>query len=541
MNYDSLAFEQRLKELYPAVDENLNPLPKKWSTRERYAHLHLQDDGLRVSYAGQGKNHKDAGSVRATNPIPAACGLYYFEVKVISKGRDGYMGIGLSGQSTNLNRLPGWEKLTYGYHGDDGHKFFSTGNGQPYGPTFTTGDIVGCCYNLLERTCFYTKNGIVIGDAFNNLPQIPLYPTVGLQTPNEELLAKFGQHEFMFNFRDYLKEWRKRVSEEINTEFTQDEQSHQMNQLVQSYLIHHGYVGSIEAFHKSAGADLANQESLTSMKSRQRIKQLILAGKIGEAIECTDQLFPGLLSSNTTLLFTLKLRQFIEMINGTSSEVQGLCGDWNDNCKSSKGSSDTNSKGLQTNKQNNDHISLSEPMHAENIKPHSGNQDCLSDNDMETDDMTEHTNGVTNGFSENSSKVSNGVGDCNNRNLNSQNLCGGNPEAVKQMVEFGQHLRDLLKDIKSKSLYLKNKRLLMEAYSLLAYVDPMNCPVGYQLLPNQREPVFASLNSSILESQNLPTRPPIQTLIGHTRLCLKKMLQSKIGKAAFVSVSDYLS
>ncbi|GAA6070348.1 ran-binding protein 10 isoform X4, partial [Tachysurus ichikawai] len=56
---------------------------------------------------GHGKNHKDAASVRATHPIPAACGIYYFEVKIISKGRDGYMGIGLSAQGVNMNRLPG--------------------------------------------------------------------------------------------------------------------------------------------------------------------------------------------------------------------------------------------------------------------------------------------------------------------------------------------------------------------------------------------------------------------------------------------------
>lgn len=39
---------------------------------------------------GHGKTPKDAASVRATHPIPAACGVYYFEVKIISKGRDGY-------------------------------------------------------------------------------------------------------------------------------------------------------------------------------------------------------------------------------------------------------------------------------------------------------------------------------------------------------------------------------------------------------------------------------------------------------------------
>ena len=48
---------------------------------------------IRIQYyrhlVGVGKNPKDAASVRATHPIPAACGLYYFEIKVISKGRDG--------------------------------------------------------------------------------------------------------------------------------------------------------------------------------------------------------------------------------------------------------------------------------------------------------------------------------------------------------------------------------------------------------------------------------------------------------------------
>ena len=34
--------------------------------------------------------------------------------------------------------LVGWDKQSYGYHGDDGNSFCSSGNGQPYGPTFTT-------------------------------------------------------------------------------------------------------------------------------------------------------------------------------------------------------------------------------------------------------------------------------------------------------------------------------------------------------------------------------------------------------------------
>lgn len=65
-----------------------------------------------VHLLGVGKSHNDAASVRTANPVPAACGLYYFEVKIISKGRDGYMGIGLTAQNFKANRLPGKEKFT---------------------------------------------------------------------------------------------------------------------------------------------------------------------------------------------------------------------------------------------------------------------------------------------------------------------------------------------------------------------------------------------------------------------------------------------
>ena len=40
------------------------------------------------------------------------------------------MGIGLSTQIVNTNRLPGWDKMSYGYHGDDGNAFCGSGTGQ---------------------------------------------------------------------------------------------------------------------------------------------------------------------------------------------------------------------------------------------------------------------------------------------------------------------------------------------------------------------------------------------------------------------------
>nr|CAB3265425.1 ran-binding protein 10-like [Phallusia mammillata] len=568
-------FTKRLKSFYPAVDENETPLPRKWSSQDKFTFIGLSQDNLKVHYKGQGKTHRDAASIRASASIPVACGIYYFEVTIVNKGRDGYMGIGLSAHGVNLNRLPGWDKLSYGYHGDDGHSFCSTGTGQPYGPTFTTGDVVGCCLNLIDSTCFYTKNGVDIGIAFTDLPSIPLFPTVGLQTPNEELSVNFGQHPFMFDFEDYLIHWKNTTKQSIER-YVVSEKAGQfqsiLHELVSSYLIHHGYVASTEAFNRSVCPGFNHFEDITSIKNRQKIQKLVLMGRIGEAIETTQHLFPGLLANNHNLLFLLKVRQFIEMVNGTDTEVKSLT-------RSSSISSNYNSPvmspkhpnwGLSgSNSPASSHNGFSPPMQRVSNTQHfrsadqrhmsseaapmatdvtdNGNKSLAastsgSDSEMDTDSddaKPEGTNGV----------VANGVssvdgyanGDSAMRDApepSHKQLCGGNPVAVERMMQFGQQLLKLAKEIKPE--VAKNKTILKDAYSLLAYTDPWNSPVGYQLDPIQREPVCAALNSAILESQHLPKRPPLLTVIGQAKQCVKKMISAKIGTAAFISVSDYL-
>ena len=81
---------------------------------------------------------------------------------------------------------------------------------------------------------------------------------------------------------------------------------------------------------------------------------------------------------------------------------------------------------------------------------------------------------------------------------------------------------------------------MQEAFSLLAYADPWNSPVGGQLEPSGREPVCAALNSAILgisplsskllsltflypESKNLPGRPPLEISLAHSAHLLKLM------------------
>jgi hypothetical protein len=83
----TLTLDERLRILYPMVNEEETPLPRCWSTKDKFNFIGLSQNNLRVQYKGNGKSHKEASSVRATHPIPASCGIYYFEVKIVSKGK----------------------------------------------------------------------------------------------------------------------------------------------------------------------------------------------------------------------------------------------------------------------------------------------------------------------------------------------------------------------------------------------------------------------------------------------------------------------
>lgn len=68
--------------------------------------------------------------------------------------------IGICEKGVPLNgRFPGWERGSYGYHGDDGNFFQERGWGANYGETYGPGDTVGCAVDLKNGAIFFTKNG----------------------------------------------------------------------------------------------------------------------------------------------------------------------------------------------------------------------------------------------------------------------------------------------------------------------------------------------------------------------------------------------
>uniref|UniRef100_A0A665U2P6 RAN binding protein 9 n=1 Tax=Echeneis naucrates TaxID=173247 RepID=A0A665U2P6_ECHNA len=495
------------------------------------------------------------------------------------KGRDGYMGIGLSAQGVNMNRLPGWDKHSYGYHGDDGHSFCSSGTGQPYGPTFTTGDVIGCCVNLINNTCFYTKNGHSLGEHCLSLLQPNLYPTVGLQTPGEVVDANFGQHPFVFDIEDYMREWRTKIQSQIDR-FPIGEREGEWQSMIQkmvaSYLVHHSYCATAEAFAKST--DQAVHEELASIKNRQKIQKLVLSGRMGEAIETTQQLYPNLLERNPDLLFMLKVRQFIEMVNGTDSEVRCLGGRSPKSqdiypgsprpfgSPSHKASSsqpyltgfDSNCcNGVTSNKSHSSpHSHKPCPQGSGSALPASDisingsrSQQPLTSNDVDME-VDHFTNGVTesssNGFLNGSSKHTAEPDDCDadmevESAQSKRQLCGGSQAAIERMIHFGRELQSMSEHLRREcGKNSANKKMLKDAFSLLAYSDPWNSPVGYQLDAIQREPVCSTLNSAILETHNLPKQPPLAQAVGQAAQCLAIMARTGSGSCAFASVDDYL-
>ena len=74
----------------PDDDGGVAPLPSKWAEVDKYGGLEVSPDGLDIRYSGQLKSQEhEAAAARTDHPMPPQCGLYYYEVALISKGKEG--------------------------------------------------------------------------------------------------------------------------------------------------------------------------------------------------------------------------------------------------------------------------------------------------------------------------------------------------------------------------------------------------------------------------------------------------------------------
>lgn len=148
----------------PMEEDRTHPLPSRFNADDRMEGLEILADGHEMRFIGVTKTQDEAASIRADYPMPRECGLYYYEITVLSRTKDAFIGVGFSGPKVKLNRLPGWEAESWAYHGDDGYSFACTASGKAYGPKFASQDVIGCGVNFRTGNGFFTKNGVYLGE-----------------------------------------------------------------------------------------------------------------------------------------------------------------------------------------------------------------------------------------------------------------------------------------------------------------------------------------------------------------------------------------
>uniref|UniRef100_A0A7S3EBH9 B30.2/SPRY domain-containing protein n=2 Tax=Rhodosorus marinus TaxID=101924 RepID=A0A7S3EBH9_9RHOD len=287
--------------------------PTKWNSVDKDEKLEVSENGLQVSYTGEGKSDRDAASLRADSPIPqSGVALFYCEVKIVCEGESKFIGLGLSQKNVELNRLPGSESHSLGYHIDDGFKFPGSGTGCTYGPQCSTGDVIGVCWNLEQNNMFFTKNGKSIGVAFSNV-RGSYYPSVGLQSCGGVVLGNFGDSPFVFDIEGYAYgEKQETLSSVMQVRVPGSFDT--FSEIIITYLLHNGYIETAKAYAADVGKLEQIGDDLEFASKCKQICDLVRRGEIDEAMQALQTDFPSMLKDpKVKIVFDLKCQQLVEL------------------------------------------------------------------------------------------------------------------------------------------------------------------------------------------------------------------------------------
>ena len=70
--------------------------------------------------------------------------------------------MGLAIENYKKTAFPGEHPASYGYYGNSGYRYSGSNQGEPYGPKFGTGDVIGMGITRYGDI-YYTKNGFFLG------------------------------------------------------------------------------------------------------------------------------------------------------------------------------------------------------------------------------------------------------------------------------------------------------------------------------------------------------------------------------------------
>ncbi|KAL8950276.1 MAG: hypothetical protein Q9222_003680 [Ikaeria aurantiellina] len=484
----------------PEDNGGLKPLPSRWHEVDKNNAMEIGMDGLEVRFVGGIKLHDNEGAAtRTDHPIPTQCGIYYYEVTITSKGKDGLIGIGFSGPKVSLERLPGWEPDSWGWHGDDGNTFCCQQIGKGYGPTYTTGDVIGCGINFLTGCAFFTKNGVFQGTAFRDLKNVEVHPSVGMKRPQAQLTTNFGQRPFVFDIDGMIRSERTTIQDAINTtniaslHSFADENAF-LKELVAQFLAHDGFVETAKAFagevqresgalqiDRNAQIDESTLEEDLDASNRQQIRAAIMDGDIDKALKRTHAFYPQVLQGHSPVYFRLRCQKFVEMIRQTAE----LLGD-----VPAKPAKAMDGNGFSS--AANDQVD----MDVDDPKPEAEDWDKM---EMEESDISVKYH-----------------------------------ELLEETLHYGQALKSEFQDDPNADGAFK------EIFSLFMYEDPRKSPQAHLLDRASRVPVAEELNSAILVSLGKSSSAALEILYQQTEVLVDSISEDG-GAGALINVpNDFL-
>ena len=130
----------------------------------------------------------------------------YFEIEILVLS-GGDFSIGLADrESVAIDSHLGTTAGSYCYRGDNGHKLGASATSTVF-PPFQQGDIIGCGLDMISRAIFYTRNGELLGAAFEGVIETKLWPVVGSFSSSEndvpaKVKVNFGIETFRFTGND---------------------------------------------------------------------------------------------------------------------------------------------------------------------------------------------------------------------------------------------------------------------------------------------------------------------------------------------------
>lgn len=142
-----------------------------------------------VTYVGSSSlQEEDIGTVRSINPIPVGSCVM---VTVIDPGKECYIAVGFCHKDYPENLLPGWARVSIGFHADSGNIFINGSDGLPFGQPCTTNDCIEC--DLLPSgsetsvVVVFKHNGRELGSRQLKTPVGGFHALVGMMTPGEKV------------------------------------------------------------------------------------------------------------------------------------------------------------------------------------------------------------------------------------------------------------------------------------------------------------------------------------------------------------------